>query len=110
MRVLEIHFAQDVPTGPGGTRSTPRRLVTAADGHVMEWLPDEQVLVIDGWRYSPVGARWRVEQLALPTDDTSMFKTLDEAVFAEVKQEPDGTDQPGRSARKARGNKRSPKG
>lgn len=97
MRVLDVHFPVDTPSGPLGTRSTMKRTFSAPE-HVMEWLPSEGVLLIDGWRHSPVGARWRVDDgmfsgidrttAPLPTDDTSMFKVYSGAEKILLDEEP----------------------
>lgn len=137
MRVVEIQFVTNVMVGPVGTLPSTDRVFRAPE-HRMEYLPDEQVLVIDGWRYSTVGARWMCETYALPTDDPTMFTPAQvkrlaagEYVFrpgdtderalplpdpytlhthADLLKEPDGTDQPSPAGRPARGAKRQRKG
>lgn len=116
MRVVEIEFDMNVGAGPMGPGSKFTRWFRATDGHVMDWLPDEQVLVIDGYRYSPRGARWRCELPKVPDPPNGLPCVCGEPsapgehrpdgpCLAPVK-EPDGTDQPGAAAGPARGKKR----
>lgn len=116
MRVLEVQFGTyTVYTGADGTPNTKKKFT--AEQHDMHWLPEERLLLIDGWRYElGPGGRFMADPApALPTDDTSMFVPLDRApgvctwpaepcgpgVCAHQKVT-DGTDQPGQPARTAR--------
>lgn len=111
MRVVEVEFDMNVGAGPMGTGSKFTRWFRASDGHAMEWLPEEGVLVIDGWRYSVQGARWRCdEQVPAPSRPDPIVMELEAAdvIFTgeAYKELNDGTDQPGAPAGPARGKKR----
>jgi hypothetical protein len=75
MRVVEVQFGTYTAyTAEDGSANTKKRFTAAQ--HDMQWLPEERLLLIDGWRYElGPGGRFRTEEPPgmLPTDDPSMF-------------------------------------
>ena len=120
MRVTVIEFGMNVAFDVAGQLPDFKRKFEAHE-HTLEWLPEEQVLVIDGWRHTPsVGTRWKVEEpdyffskgdtdpRALPTDDTGMFQPIVHKTREELREMypdpkgPDAGDQPSAAAGPAR--------